>query len=525
MRMPPAMAGTRVLISFSSAYVQLARRLADELRAAGIAVRYDQWEGGGGIPARQSVPNDLGDVDFVLPLLTPSDAAPTRVGEEWRQAVYEPALALKILVIPVLAEGDLAAVPLDLQDRRFANLASGDRDSELRSLIQGIRDCSGDSRIVVPAVDPGDAQASDRISLAGDPITLELGRGLAKLLADEAGAARFFGEMIPFMRDGLFYELGVPFGIPRLRPGSDLPPWSARILINSVPESQLEADPDWVLVNTGVEALQQLGLDGEPALNPVTGRKSARIPADAAAQAQERGLTTWDAHGSLILGLSSVLRRKAADFLGIETVQTLLDQVTPYFPQLVAETIPKTLSLFVLTDVLRRLVIEGVSIRNLRRILLTLANWGRAEKDHLMLAEYARAGLQREITHRLSRGTKTLIVFLLDPKIESLIESHRRFTATSSYVDLPPDQLRAILDAIREPMRALRDNVQVPQILTTVEIRSYVRRLVAPYMPELHVLSYSELMPDANIQPLDRITLGDFVGARVATADGVSIWR
>ena len=55
-------------------------------------------------------------------------------------------------------------------------------------------------------------------------------------------------------------------------------------------------------------------------------------------------------------------------------------------------------------------------------------------------------------------------------------------------------------------------------------IRSYVRRLVAPSMPELHALSYQELMPDANIQPVGRITLGGFVGGRGATADGVAIW-
>lgn len=524
MNMPTAMADTRVLMSFSSAYAQLAQRLADELRAAGVAVRYDQWEGGGGLPGRQSVPNDTGDIDFLLPLLTPSDIAPTWIGEEWRRAVYEPARARDIDVLAVKGECATDAVPDYLRGHSFADLNPRDYTLELRRLIQSIRDRSGDSKIVVPAVDAGDAQAREQTSVAGDPITLELGEGLGTLLADEAGANRFFGELIPMMRDGLFWELGVPFGIPRLRLGSGLPTWSARILINSVPESQLEADPDWVLVNEGVEALRQLGFAAEPAVNPATGWTGARIPAEAATRAQERGLTTWDTHGALVLALSSVLRRKAADFLGIATVQTLLDQVRPHFPQLVAETVPKTLSLFVLTDVLRRLVVEGVSIRNLRRILLFLADWGRTEQDPLYLAEYARAGLQRQLTHQLSRGTKTLIVFLLDPEIESLIENHRRFTATGSYVDLPPDQLRAVLDAIREPMREFPDGVQAPQILTTIGVRSYVRRLVAPSIPELHALSYPELMPEAKVQPAGRITLGGFVGRRGVTANGVAIW-
>jgi hypothetical protein len=80
---------TRVLLSFSSAYADLARRLARDLRNANIEVRYDQWDGGGGSPATQSVPNEVADVTFVLPLLTPSSAAPTWIGDEWRCSRFE----------------------------------------------------------------------------------------------------------------------------------------------------------------------------------------------------------------------------------------------------------------------------------------------------------------------------------------------------------------------------------------------------------------------------------------------------
>ena len=59
-------------------------------------------------------------------------------------------------------------------------------------------------------------------------------------------------------------------------------------------------------------------------------------------------------------------------------------------------------------------------------------------------------------------------------------------------------------------MRALGEDVRVPQILTTMEIRSSVRRLVAPSLPKLHAVSYPELMPDTEIQPVGRITLDCF---------------
>ena len=77
-------APTQLLLSFSSAYGELAQRVASELRAAGLSVRFDAWEGGGGVPAIQRVAADLGDIRFVLPLLTPSGAAPTSIGDEWK---------------------------------------------------------------------------------------------------------------------------------------------------------------------------------------------------------------------------------------------------------------------------------------------------------------------------------------------------------------------------------------------------------------------------------------------------------
>jgi type III secretion protein V len=189
----------------------------------------------------------------------------------------------------------------------------------------------------------------------------------------------------------------------------------------------------------------------------------------------------------------------------------------------VAEIVPKTVSLFVLTDVLRRLVAEEISIRDLRRILLALADWGRVENDPHMLTEYVRAAMNRYISYKLSRGTNSLTVFLLDPAIEEMIRKATRHTATGSYVDLEPDRLQEILNAIHKPLKALGKDIQVPQILTIMEIRSSVRRLVAPSFPRLNAVSYQELSPNVNIQPVGRITLEGFRWRDGITVDGVEI--
>jgi type III secretion protein V len=286
----------------------------------------------------------------------------------------------------------------------------------------------------------------------------------------------------------------------------------------------LEVGRDDVLVGATVEGLAALGIKGEPRDDAAAGLACARIAAADRAAAEAAGLATWDAREFLILALSAVLRRKAADFIGLDEARAMLARIEPVFPQLVAETVPKIVSLFVLTDVLRRLVVELVSVRNLRRILQALADWGRVENDPLLLTEYVRAALRRQLTHQLSRGTNQLVVFLLHPEIETAIRDATRHTATASYVDLEAARLRKIVDAIREPMRALPGGVQVPQILTLMEIRSSVRRLVGTSMPWLHVVSYQELRPDTHIQPVGRISLDGFSPRAGVSVGGVPLW-
>jgi type III secretory pathway component EscV len=518
-----SMGPTRILLSFSSAYAELARKIANDLRASNIEVRYDQWEGGGGVPSTQSVAGGVDDVMFVLPLLTPSNAAANWIGNKWKEAISDPAGARGVAVLPVRGDGDPHAIPDFLRDRSFADLGNRDYEFELRRLVETIRDLSGDTRIKIPDSGSEADGTVSQMTVPTHPLALEVGEKLAPFLVGDEMTGSFVDDLVPMMYDGLFYELGVQFPSLHLRMSSDVAPSSARIVINDVPETLVEVRPDSVMVSDTVAAMAELGIPAESAINPANGATCAWIPARNAAAARDRGLLTWNAGEFLILTLSSVLRNRAAHFIGIDESEAMLEQVKDVFPQLVAETVPKTVSLFVFTDVLRRLVAEIVCIRNLRAILMALADWGRVERDPLMLTEYVRAALQRQITHQLSRGTRQLIVFLLDPAIETLIRDSMRHTPTGSYVDLEPARLRSILDAIRRPWKMLPDNVQPPQILTTMEIRSSVRRLVAPSMPLLNVLSYQEMGPDADIQPIGRISLDGF-SPRAATAGGVPLW-
>lgn len=340
------------------------------------------------------------------------------------------------------------------------------------------------------------------------PIALEVAANLIPLVEDTAGSNKFLGEMVPMMRDGLFYELGVKFpGIRARGNESDLASGSYIIMINEIPLVSGSVSLDKVLVNDTVDRLTLLNIKGEEAVNPANGSECAWIPTEYTSIAEQAGLTTWDASGYMVLHLSSVLRKNAAEFVGIQEVQNMLEQLEQAFPALVKEVVPKAVSPFQLTDILRRLVEEEISIRDLRSILQALAEWGQVENDTVMLTEYVRNALKRYISHKFTRGGNTLVVYLLDPRIEETVRSSIQHTQSGSYLALEPEITQEILTAVRNEVGNLPPTAQNPVVLTSMEIRRYFRKLVELEFPHLAVLSYQELSPDMNIQPIARISL------------------
>jgi type III secretion protein V len=340
------------------------------------------------------------------------------------------------------------------------------------------------------------------------PIALEVAADLVPLVDDTTGS-NFLNELIPMMRDGLFYELGVRFPGLRVRGNEgDLPPGSYIIMINEIPLVMGSVDKNKCLVNDTPDRLRLLGIEAEPAQNPANGNACGWISTDQRKLAEDAGLTTWDAPGYIVLHLSAVLRKNAAEFVGIQETQNMLEQLEQAFPALVKEVVPKAVSPFQLTDILRRLVEEEISIRDLRNILQALAEWGPVENDTVMLTEYVRAALKRYISHKYTRGQSTLIVYLLDPQIEETVRSSVQHTSSGSYLALEPEITQEILAAVRNEVGNLPPSAQQPVVLTTMEIRRYFRKLVELEFPHLAVLSYQELSPEMNIQPIARISLG-----------------
>ncbi len=381
-----------------------------------------------------------------------------------------------------------------------------------RELVDGVDEGSIPEGEQAPqAVEPGPKEPlnpdSELFIPMVTPIVLEVSDALVPHVDSRQDGGRFLFELIPFMRDGLFVELGVRFPGVRARGNPGLPPGAYQIQINEVPVVTGQVTLDHVLVNDTADRLRLMNIDGIEAINPATRQPAAWVPVHHKDMLEAAGLTTWDVPGYIILHLAAVLRRHAREFVGVQETQAMLDQLDKAFPAVVKEVIPKVVSVLKLTDILGRLVEEEISIRDLRGVLQAIAEYGQVEADNVMLTEHVRAALKRYVSHKYARGTNTLVVYLLDPQIEEAIRSSIKRTSAGTHLALEPDIAQEIVQAVKNECGHLPPSAQRPVILTAMDIRRYVRKLLEyEFNPPFSVVSYQELSPDLNIQPVARIS-------------------
>lgn len=340
------------------------------------------------------------------------------------------------------------------------------------------------------------------------PLTVDIGEALSdELEADER--SQWLQDMIPTMREGIFYELGIK--IPGVRVRAKSRACEGRefmISVDEIPVFSSKLYAGKVLVNETPEGLKVFGVEAQEARHPATNQLSSWVDAKKASLVEEAGYTTWDAAAYILLCLTATLRKQAREFVGIQDVQLMLDQLEGPYPAVVQEVVPKLLGLQDLTDILRRLAEEGISLRNLPRILQILAERAKTIKDPVVLTEEVRAGLSRYITHKYAGRAGNLVVYLVDRQIEEMVASSVRVTDEGSYLALPPDITQEILQAINREVAADVAAGRAPILLTDQRVRRYVKRLVALEHADAVVLAYQEVDPALKVQPLGRITVG-----------------
>ncbi len=342
------------------------------------------------------------------------------------------------------------------------------------------------------------------------PISLEVGSSIIPFVDDKQDGGRFINELIPLLRHGLYYELGVNFpGIQVRGQTVDMEAEAYVININEVPVAQGKVIQGCILVGESLEQLGLFNITGTETIHPIDGSVVTWISGEYKDVAQQAGFRMWDTGEYLILHLSYVLRRHAHEFLGLQEIQTMLNELEKTHPALVKELVPKVITLMQLSEIFQRLVQEEVAIRDLKTIFSVLSQWGEIERDTLMLTEHIRAGLKRYITHKYAGSSNTLAVYLLDPDLEEMVRTSIRRTDKGNYLALEPEITQEIIESVGKEIAShpFPPGAKPPVILTTAEVRRYFRKIIELEFPQLSVLSYQELSENLRIQPIARVGL------------------
>ncbi len=311
------------------------------------------------------------------------------------------------------------------------------------------------------------------------------------------------GELIE-LRRALYFDLGVPFPGINIRPNPNLASFSYVLNLNEIPLANGSLVKDHVIVREKKTNLDLLGvqyLEGQEFLPDI---QSLWVPKESAEKLSNAGIACMDHSRILAYHLSLLLTRHAQNFVGMQETKYLLDRMEAWAPDLVRE-VTRLLPVQRISDIFQRLVQEHVSIRDLRTILQTLIEWAPKEKDVVMLTEYVRGALKRQISYMYSKGQNMLPVILMEPQVEETIRKAIRQTSAGAFLSLDPGSSQRILDAVEKAAGKYRTQTQKPVLMVSMDIRRYVRRLIEPKFYELAVMAYQEVTPEISVQPVARI--------------------
>jgi len=236
-------------------------------------------------------------------------------------------------------------------------------------------------------------------------------------------------------------------------------------------------------------------LQGKATHDPAFGLAALWIRSDQADRARSSGYTVVDAVSVIGTHLTELVRRHAFELFTRQDAKSFCDRVQAENPKVVEDLVPKLLPLATVQRVLQNMLRERVPIRDAVGILEALGEGAQSSKNPVLLTEYVRQSIRRSIVKALSNGDE-LSAYLLDPTLERQIETSVEHTEMNSILTLAPEHIRDILARIGKKIDAFESAV----VITSSGARHFLRQMVESTMPNLNVLSHSEIPADIKVR-------------------------
>ncbi|NSX04217.1 flagellar biosynthesis protein FlhA [Cupriavidus gilardii] len=324
-----------------------------------------------------------------------------------------------------------------------------------------------------------------------DPLGMEVGYRLIPLV-DRAQNGELLGR-IKSIRKKVAQEVGFLVPVVHIRDNLELKPNAYRITLKGVEIGYGEAVPgQWMAIDPG----QVSGtLPGTPTRDPAFGLPAVWIDSGIKEQAQALGYTVVDASTVVATHLNHLIHQHAAELLGRQEVQQLLDRIAKESPKLTEDLVPKTITLTALQKVLQNLLDESVPIRDMRTILEVIAEHAPKISDPNELTALVRMALGRAITQQWFPNGADLQVIGLDAGLERVLSQ-----ALNSGGSIEPGLADALLQQAQGAVARQEQLGLDPVLLVPHALRPLLSRFLRRTMPQLRVLSHSEVPDNRNIR-------------------------
>ena len=327
-----------------------------------------------------------------------------------------------------------------------------------------------------------------------DALSLELGYGLVPLVEKEKGAELL--ERVQGVRRQSALDLGLVIPKVRIIDNSILEPSEYCFKIKGVDSGRGKIRIGYYLcINPGTVTTE---MAGEKTVDPAFGLPAIWIDQEKRDEAERCGYTVVDPPSIIATHLTEIIRRHAAEILGLQDTQAILDTLRKEYPAVVEEVLRegKGLRITEIQKILHGLLRERVSIRNMVSILESIADYAPVSKNIWFLTEKARQALASQICSQYADDDRRLRVLTIDPSLEQKIIDSKYETPSGIISAMDPPSQKMWINAVSKAVTAVKEKGWMPVVLCSEQARFLVKNSTDREMPDLAVLSVPEIVPE-----------------------------
>ena len=335
---------------------------------------------------------------------------------------------------------------------------------------------------------------SDEERIAGmlpiDQLELHVGYGLIGIVDPAQGGDMV--ERIRRMREQFALEMGVILPPVHIRDDLELAPDMYRLLIKGVTAAEGELMSNKMMMLLPDPSDEAPRFQGVPTEDPAFGMRARWIdPADQG-EAEAMGYTVVEGTTVVATHIGEILRRSAHELLGRTEVQRLVDILAERHPKLVEAIIPAKVDLGDLVKVLKNLLVEQVSVRDMRTILEAMADFPNIKSPEV-LAECVRQRLAKVLTASITGPDGQIHVLQIDGPMEAHLRGSLKQVDNDLHFVIDPQIHQAVVEQVGEGAAYMQSNDWMPVVITAPELRRAMSNLLTPYIEGLRVISTREV--------------------------------